>query len=118
MRTFTRRLYLLSALLVSITACVHFAVNPLSGPDDSDVLRLYEFILGLLIVTWLIKDPKLANAERPSFDHGLLHLTFFPLLAAYEQFVIRRWKGLAVVFGLLILLMAPLLMALIQFSVA
>ena len=118
MRTFTRRLYLLTSLVVCVSACVHVVADPRSGLDDGNALRMYEFVLGLLLVVWLITDPKLPIAERPSFDHGLLHLTFFPFLAAYEQFVIRRWKGIAIVFGLLMLVLAPFITMIVRFSVA
>ena len=118
MRSFTRRLYLVAALVVSVSACAHVAIDPMSSLDDGDALRAYEFVLGLLIVVWLTTDPELSNAERPSFDHGFLHLTFFPLLAAYEQFVIRRWTGIAIVFGLLLLLIAPFITMLVLYSVA
>jgi len=112
-RTSIRRLYLFAAFVVSIAACVHIAVDPISSWNDTDSLRAYEFILGLLIVTWLIKDPKLSNHERPSFDHALMHLVFFPLFAAYQQFSIRRWRGIAIVFALFLLLIAPFLTMLV-----
>lgn len=108
-RSFTRRLYLLASLVVCVSACVHVAADPMSGLDDGSALRLYQFVLGFLMVAWLVTDPKLSNDERPSFDHALLHLIFFPFLAAYEQFVIRRWAGLAIVTAMFILLLAPLI---------
>jgi len=116
MHALTRLLYLLTAILVSISACVHVAANPISGPDDTNTLRLYEYLLTFLLVMWLIKDPRLSKFERPSFDHGFLHFALFPFLAAYEQFVIRRWQGLAIVFGLLMLLLAPVLTMAVSFS--
>jgi hypothetical protein len=118
MRSTTRHLYLITSLLVSLSACARVAADPMSMMKNGDSLRLYQFVLGVLIVTWLIKDPKLPKAERPSFDHGLLHLAFFPIMATYEQFVLHGWKGIAVVLGLLILLIAPFFTMLIQFSVA
>ena len=117
MRIFNRHLYLLAAILVSLSACVHVAANPITGPDGADTLRMYEYLLIFLMVVWLIKDPKLSKADRPSFDHGFLHMVLFPLLATYEQFVTRRWKGLAIVLGLLMLLFAPFLTMVILFSV-
>jgi len=86
--------------------------------DGTDSLRVYEFILGLLIATWLITDPKLSKEERPSFDHALIHLVFFPLFAVYQQFLIRRWAGVAIVFALLLLLIAPFLTMLFVSTVA
>jgi hypothetical protein len=109
MPTRTRRLILLAAVMVSASACARFAASGGSSSHDSDLLRLYEFILSMLVAGWLITDPKLRKSERPSLDHGLLHMTFFPLLAVYEQFTIRRWKGIAVVLGLIVLLVAPVI---------
>ena len=109
MRPFTRHLYLLTSLVVCVSACVHVAVDPMSSLDDGDALRMYEFVLFMLLVVWLVTDPKLSTDERPSFDHALLHLMFFPFLAAYEQFVIRRWAGIAIVLVMLILVLAPIL---------
>jgi hypothetical protein len=101
-----RRLYLLTALISSFAVCVHVVLSPSFGWRNED-MRFFNLLIGLLIVAWLISDPKLPKHERPTFDHGFMHLAFFPLIAAYEQYRIRRWKGLAIVLGLLLMWLAP-----------
>ena len=60
-------------------------------------------------------DPKLPRDQRPSFDHGLLHLVFFPPLGLHQQFAVRRWAGIAAVFGLFLIGTAPWLIAFLVF---
>ena len=110
-----RRLYLLAALISSITVCIHVLLDPSASVHGED-LRIINLLVSLLIVAWLISDPKLSKHERPAFDHGFLHLAFFPLMAIYEQFRVRRWKGLAIVLGLLVLWQAPSLLSAVIFA--
>ncbi len=110
-----RRLYLFTAILFALTMSIHAVID---GRDlDFEALELYQFIEGIFIVVWLMMDPGLPAAQRPSFDHGLLLMMSFPFLALYHQFATRRWKGIATVFGLLLLLYAPLLSSLLLLPV-
>ncbi len=87
--------------MVALTAVVHATLHP--ARMDEDALRLHQFLVMYLIAVWLVSDPKLSKAERPSFDHAYLHMTFFPFIPLYEQIVAHGWKGVARVFGLILL---------------
>ena len=108
MRASIRRLHLFTALgIAAVTSC-YTAFRYVNGAvPGSDFFRLYNFIVLILIVTWLADDPALPSAERPTFDHGLMLWTLFPLFPMYQQFVARRWRGVATVLGVAMLLFAP-----------
>jgi hypothetical protein len=84
--------------MVALSALVHAILHP--GGLGADALQLHRFLFYYLIAVWLVSDPKLSNAERPSFDHAYIHMAFFPLPAIYEQIQTHRWKGLARALGL------------------
>lgn len=100
-----RRLYLVAAILFPLTVSIHVGLS--GRAPNAQTMQLYQFIELLLIAVWLMKDPALPATQRPSFDHGLLLWMSFPFLALYHQFTTRRWKGVATVLGLLLLLYAP-----------
>lgn len=100
-----RRLYLLAALLLPFTMCVHVVLS--GRAPDAQGFQLYQYLYLMLVAVWLMKDPALPAVHRPSFDHALLLCMTFPFLALYHQFITRRWKGIATVSGLLLLLYAP-----------
>lgn len=89
--------------MVAMAALVHAIVHP--GRALGDPLALHRFLVSYLVAVWLISDPKLSKAERPSFDHAYIHMTFLPFTATYEQFRTHRWKGLARAMGLCLLVL-------------
>jgi len=112
----SRRLYLVTAVVMAAmtSGC---AVWRYQGGDQlsEETLRLYSLLMAILLVSWLVTDPKIPKAHRPSFDHGALVWASFPLLAAYHMFAARRWRGILIVLGLMGLLAAPnLVLALID----
>ena len=52
-------------------------------------------------------EPRVPAENRPTFDHGYLHWATFPFLGLYEQIVCRGARGIAIVFGLMFILIAP-----------
>lgn len=105
-----RRLYLYTAIgIAAVTCCCSAYLFAHDSGFGESFFRLYSIVMMILIVVWLASDPSLPAAERPSFDHGLLLWALFPLLAIYQQFIVRRWRGVVVVLGLLVLLAAPAL---------
>lgn len=95
--------------MVALATLVHVIVH--AGRVNAGDLQLHRFLVGYLVAVWLVSDPKLSNADRPSFDHAYIHMTFFPLTAMYEQFQAHRWKGLARALGLGVLVLATLIAA-------
>lgn len=110
MRPFVRRSYLVASVVIAVATSVAVVPRAFYGPvADDPVLQLYNFVMAILVVTWLVTDPALPPSERPTIDHGFLLWTTFPFLAAYHQFIIRRWIGLLLVLGLVILSLLPYL---------
>lgn len=103
-----RRFYLLAAIVLSAatSVCVFVAVQGGDAPDR-DLLDLDSLTVGLMIVAWLMLDPKLPREERPTFDHAFLLMVSFPVLALYQQCVGHRWKGVAIVAGLMAIVLLP-----------
>jgi hypothetical protein len=97
----SRRLCLFTAFMVALASVVHAILHP--ARLDEETFRLQQFLVMYLIAVWLVSDPKLPKAERPSFDHAYLHMTFFPFTPLYEQVRTHGWKGVARVFGLVLL---------------
>ena len=114
-----RRFYLIAAIVLSLATSVDVLVAVQSGGlPDHDVLQCYQMILSLLVVAWLVLDPGLPRDLRPTFDHALLLMIWFPLLALYHQFASHRWKGVAVVFGLSALLILPWLFWIVAYALS
>ena len=105
-----RRLCIVAAIGIASMTSVYAAWCCSAGtvPGD-DVLRLYPFVMGILIVSWLVSDPALPMSRKPSFDYGLLLWVSFPLLATYHLYVAHRWRGFLIVIGLIMLFLAPYL---------
>ena len=105
-----RAFYLVAAIVLALATSLIVAIDTQSGmATDRDSLELYRFGIGTMLVAWLITEPKLPTADRPTLGHGLLHLLFFPLLAFYQQFVVRRRWGIAIVCGIILILLTPTL---------
>ena len=106
----SRRLCLLAAFMVMLAALVHAVAHP-GGFGHDDPLALHRFLVSYLVAVWLVSDPKLSNADRPSFDHAYMHMTFLPITASYEQFRTHRWKGLIRALGLCLLVLVTFVAA-------
>jgi len=108
MQARVRRQCLVAAIAIPIAMSVDVGLNLLGGQEpDENLLDFYALVAHVLVIAWLVSDPALPNEYRPSFDHFYLTWTLFPLLALYHQFLCHRWKGLARVLGLFILIYAP-----------
>jgi hypothetical protein len=103
-----RRLYLIAALSLAVVTSGYAVTRYLSGVSPHDELfRVYGVVMLVLIVTWLVTDPVIPAAHRPSFDHAMFVWITFPLLAAYHMYSAYRWRGLLIVLGLFGLFVAP-----------
>lgn len=110
MKRLPRRPLLVTAIVLSgmtSLAIVLYLVFGFSPGADINVGNLYLGVMSVLLLTWLAADPDLPVECRPSFDHVYLHYVMFPILAIYEQCVVRGWRGIAVLSGLLLILFAP-----------
>lgn len=100
----TRRLYLVAAALVAAMTSCYAIWRYGNGSMPSDhAYRLQGIITGILVVTWLAQNPDVPPNHRPSFDYGFFLWATFPLLATYHLYRTRRWLGIAIIVGLILL---------------
>jgi hypothetical protein len=103
-----RRLYLVAAVgIAAMTAGYEICCHLSRIIVGEHVFRLYGVVTAILAVSWLVTDPKIPAAQKPSFDHGMLIWISFPLLAAYQMYAAHQWRGFLIVLGLLGLFIAP-----------
>lgn len=105
-----RYLHLVTAILIALTLSAYTVWCYSKGVTPGEhVFHLYSIVMMVLIVAWVISDPALPASRKPSFDYALLLWVSFPFLAAYQMHAARGWRGILVVFGLILLLFAPYL---------
>jgi hypothetical protein len=103
-----RRWYLVAAAAIAVMTSIYATWSYFNGMAPAEeVLQLYGVFMGILVVSWLVTDPRIPAAQRPSFDHGALIWATFPFLAAYHMYLAHRWRGIFIVLGLVGLLAAP-----------
>jgi hypothetical protein len=104
----TRRLFIIAVAVMSTVMSCYVGWRYFNGVVTAEYLfRLYETLTLILAISWVTSDPDIPSIERPSFDHGLFVWVSFPLLAMYHMYRAHRWKGVLVVSGLFLLLIAP-----------
>jgi hypothetical protein len=103
-----RQSYLVAAVIVAVVTSTYAAWRYANGAlPTAQSFQLYDLLIALLVITWLVTDPLLPADKRPSFDHGLLLWMMFPLFALYQLFTTRRWGGVGVLAGFALLFSAP-----------
>jgi hypothetical protein len=104
----TRRLFIIAVAVMSTVMSCYVGWRYFNGVVTAEYLfRLYEMLTAILAISWVISDPDIPSIERPSFDHGFLVWVSFPFLAMYHMYRAHRWRGVLVVSGLFLLLIAP-----------
>jgi hypothetical protein len=73
------------------------------------LLKLYSFVLGIMLATWLIADTRQSGRTQPTFDYGWFIMFASAVYVPYYLFSTRRWRGLLV----LALIMLALSLALV-----
>jgi hypothetical protein len=71
------------------------------------LLRLYNFTVAILLATWLIEDARVSARSGPSFDYGWFVMWVFPIYLPYYLYSTRRWRGLLILVGMLLLFLLP-----------
>jgi hypothetical protein len=109
-----RRWYLFTAGLIAAVTSGYTAWADAQGVmPDSSVFEIYNLIMSILIVSWLVSDPEFPATKRPSFDHGMLLWMAFPVFALYQLFTTRRFRGVLILLGLVLLYAVPAIAVLI-----
>jgi hypothetical protein len=103
-----RRWYLMTAVFMAAVTSGCAVWRYQNGELLSEeTLWIYNFVMALLLISWLVSDPKIPGVHRPSFDHGALLWASFPFLAIFQMFAAHRWRGIFIVLGLMVLWVAP-----------
>jgi hypothetical protein len=106
--SFTRRSHLITASVLAAAVSGYSVWRYSNGDVPGDhLLRAYGIVITILVITWLISDPRIPARQRPSFDHGMFVWMTFPILAACHMYAAHRWRGILIVIGLLGLIVAP-----------
>jgi hypothetical protein len=71
------------------------------------LFTLYRLVVLILLATWLIEDARSCGRSGPSIDQGWFVMFVFPLYLSYYLFSTRRWRGLLILSGMLLLLLLP-----------
>lgn len=68
---------------------------------------LYQFLFSILLATWLVTDIRLRGRSLPSFDSGWFVWAVLPAFVPYHLISTRRWRGVLVCLGMLLLYLLP-----------
>jgi hypothetical protein len=106
--TSVRRFQLLTAALYAVATSINVFVLQMSGDFlTEEGTQAYHFVVGVLLIAWLMSDPLIPSAKRPSLDFGLFLWMTFPFLAAWLLISTRGWRGSLILIGLFTLMFAP-----------
>jgi hypothetical protein len=99
---------IIGACAVAGTVAVYDGVLFAQGraPSD-DFFTLYNFVMLVLFVTWLVADSAERRRYSPSFDYGWFIWMVMPVFGTYYLVSTRRWRGLLLCLGMLALFMLP-----------
>ena len=109
----TKRLSLAGALGTAAIVSAYVAWSALRGHVPPDALfGLHQFVLSVLLATWLIADTKESRSAQPSLDLGWLILLTFPVYSGCYLISTRRWpRGLLMLVGMVLLVFLPRVVA-------
>jgi len=113
-----RKWYLITATIVALEATIGVVSQSVQGRLlSAEAFQLYNLIISVLVGAWLVTDPQFPADKRPSFDHGLLLWITFPFFALYQLFTTRRWWGVLMLLGFVLLYAVPnLVFAIVYFE--
>jgi hypothetical protein len=78
-----------------------------SRAPDEGLFSLHHFVLAFLLATWIVADTTELRRARPSFDYGWFIVAAFPVYVPYYLVSTRRWRGVAVLVGMILLFLLP-----------
>ena len=68
--------------------------------------KLNDFVVLVMLATWVVADKRMSGRSEPSFDQGAFVLFLLPLYVPYYFISTRGWRGLLILVAMLVLLMA------------
>ena len=113
-----KRLSLVGALGTAIVFSVYAGyLLSIARAPDPHLFSLYQFILAMLLSTWIVEDTSELQRPRPSFDYGWFIFATFPVYLPYYFVSTRRWRGVALSFAVIVLFLLPWLAQLFVWSI-
>jgi hypothetical protein len=104
----TKRSSLIGALSLSIAFAAYDAWQFSEGRVTSDELQtLYQVIVSAFLAKWIIVDARQLHRAPPTFDYGWFIIFAFPAYVPYYLISTRRWRGLVLFAGMLLLFWLP-----------
>src|SRR5215831_3693504 len=104
----TKQVSLVGAVSTSILFSVYDGWLNLMGREPGEpMFTLLHFVLTTSLATWLIADATQLRRAQPTFDHGWFVLTIFFVYVPYYLISSRRWRGLWLLLGVIILFLLP-----------
>jgi hypothetical protein len=103
-----KRSSLIGAVSVSTAVAIYSGLlfSTAHAPDEQ-LSTLHEFIITVLLATWLIADATQLRRAQPTFDYGWFIFAAFPVYVPYYLVSTRRWRGLVIFTGMLVLFLLP-----------
>ncbi len=104
----TKQVSLVGAVGASILFAVYDGWLNVMGREPGEAMfTLFHFVLTTSLATWLVADATQLRRTQPTFDHGWFILTVFFVYVPYYLISSRRWRGLAVLLGIILLFLLP-----------
>jgi len=100
---------------VVVVAYVWFLSLRERAPPEA-LFRLHNFLMTLLFAWWLVSDNSARQRFSPSFDHGWFAWAALPVYGLYHLVSTRRWRGLMIFAGMLVLLMLPAIAEMLTYN--
>jgi len=97
---------------VGVSAVVSIYVGWLFSRNlepNEHLFTLYRFVLVALFAAWLVADTREAGRSAPTFDYGAYSIFAFVVVAPYHLISTRRWRGVLIFGGMVLLLLLPAL---------
>jgi hypothetical protein len=113
-----KRFSLVGALGTSVVFALYagYLFSTARAPDGH-LFSLYQFILAMLLSTWIVVDTIELQRPRPSFDYGWFIFATFPVYVPYYLVSTRRWRGVALSIAVIVLFLLPWLAELSVWSI-
>jgi hypothetical protein len=99
-------IYAAACVSLMLATYVGWALTHNLEPTEP-LFALYRLVLTVLFATWLIADARESGRARPTFDYGWFIVFGFVVYVPYYLFSTRRWRGLLILLGMLLIFILP-----------
>ena len=107
-----KRLCAFAGLITSVAVAGYSGLLYHHGLEPQDgILWAYNLVFYVFLVTWLVADMRALGRSVPSFDAHWLVSSILPVHLPYHLCSTRRWRGLLILAGIVVLYLLPWLVA-------